>query len=476
MFFIVFIIVGLSVGAYLLFKKLNPDATDKVVDKILKVAVVVLFAAYVLRVLLPDSFIRCLSYDEAKNNSLRLFAVLRWLNALTAVVLPVAVFFDNKYFKDIAVFICIPITIVSVCFSDMYIAGFIDEAGRGLNSVSGLSEGFRAFLFDGTFRSICLYAFWVLELSVPVILALKEKIIFRKRDKKEIGITLLVALAVTVGAIPIYIPQYLFGYSDILFDKFTLPQFIWMFLIAAEIVVLYRIFKDKDAETKEILCLVLSLMLLSQYTQMFGAVSINARRLPFQLCNIGSFLVLAFVITKSKKIFDFAIIVNVVGVLIAVAMPDLDGEGLFYLWNMHFVLEHTNVLVVPVLALLLGVAPPIDNATLKHFLAGYGIYFGSVWVLGTVFNAIYNAKGTPFFNGVNYMFMFDPVVADDTIHGVGRLFEINATLGNVVIYPLIAFLFFVAFGAICLGIYWLLRLAFSFKPRRVNDALEPQTR
>lgn len=66
MFFIVFIIVGLSVGAYLLFKKLNPDATDNVVDKILKVAVVVLFAAYVLRVLLPDSFIRCLSYDEAK--------------------------------------------------------------------------------------------------------------------------------------------------------------------------------------------------------------------------------------------------------------------------------------------------------------------------------------------------------------------------------------------------------------------------
>ena len=185
------------------------------------------------------------------------------------------------------------------------------------------------------------------------------------------------------GAIPIYIPQYLFGYSDILFDKFTLPQFIWMFLIAAEIVVLYRIFKDKDAKTKKILCLVLSLMLLSQYTQMFGAVSINARRLPFQLCNIGSFLVLAFVITKSKKIFDFAIIVNVVGVLIAVAMPDLDGEGLFYLWNIHFVLEHTNVLVVPVLALLLGVAPPIDNATLKHFLAGYGIYFGSVWVLGT---------------------------------------------------------------------------------------------
>lgn len=74
------------------------------------------------------------------------------------------------------------------------------------------------------------------------------------------------------------------------------------------------------------------------------------------------------------------------------------------------------------------------------------------------------------------MFMFDPVVADDTIHGVGKLFEINITLGNVVIYPLIAFLFFVAFGAICLGIYWLLRLAFSFKPRRVNDALEPQTR
>lgn len=468
MFFTVFIVVGVVVGVYILFKKRNPDKTEKFVAKALKIAAIVFFAAYVLSVLLPDSFIRSLTYEEAKNNPLRPFAVLRWLNALVAISLPMAVFIKNKYFKNVAVFICIPITIVAICFSDAYIAGFLDEAGRGLNTIDGLSETMRALLFDKTFRSACLYSFRLLQLSIPVLLALNEKTIFERKDFKEIVGTLVVAIVVTLGAVPIYVPQYLFGYTDVIFDKFSLPQFLWMFFIAAEIVVLYRIFKDKDDDAKNALCLTLALMLVCQYTQMFGAVSISAKRLPFQLCNIGSFLVLAAVITKNKKIFDFTIIVNVVGVLIAVAMPDLNGEGLFHLWNVHFVLEHTNVLVVPVLALLLKIAPPIDGDTLKNFLAGYGIYFGTVWILGTVFNAIYAAYGIAFFKGVNYMFMFDAKVADGTLKGVGKLFDINLQIGNAVIYPLITFLVFIVFGAVCFLAYLLLRLAYSVKTRRAK--------
>ena len=115
---------------------------------------------------------------------------------------------------------------------------------------------------------------------------------------------------------------------------------------------------------------ILALSLLMQYNQMFGAISLNIERLPFQLCNIGSYLILVALITKSKKIFDFTVIVNVVGVIFALAVPDLDldGEGLFYLYNMHFILEHTNVLVVPILALLLKIFTRLDRKSLKHFL------------------------------------------------------------------------------------------------------------
>lgn len=112
---------------------------------------------------------------------------------------------------------------------------------------------------------------------------------------------------------------------------------------------------------------ILALSLLMQYNQMFGAISINIERLPFQLCNIGSYLILVALITKSKKIFNFTVIVNVVGVRFALAVPDLDGEGLFYLYNMHFILEHTNVLVVPILALLLNIFPRLDKKSFKHF-------------------------------------------------------------------------------------------------------------
>ena len=70
---------------------------------------------------------------------------------------------------------------------------------------------------------------------------------------------------------------------------------------------------------------------------MFGAISMSIKRLPFQLCNIGAYLILLSLITENKRIFNFTLIVNVIGVLFALFLPDLDGEGLFYLYNMHFI-------------------------------------------------------------------------------------------------------------------------------------------
>ena len=200
---------------------------------------------------------------------------------------------------------------------------------------------------------------------------------------------------------------------------------------------------------------------------MFSAISINIERLPLQLCNIGSFLILFALIFKNRKIFNFTVIVNVVGVLFALAMPDLDGEGLFYLYNMHFILEHTNVIVVPILALLYGLFPRLDRHALKHYFIGFCIYFASVWLLGTMFNAIASSTGNSFWSA-NYLFMFDQATAMELVEFLGVLFNPAIKLWHFTFYPVIQLVVFVVFNLICLLVFFSIQLIYKLKDKISN--------
>jgi len=303
-----------------------------------------------------------------------------------------------------------------------------------------------------------------LELIIPVVLAVQEKHVFNVKSLQEWGSFALVLVLSLLSCMPISVPQHLFGYTDIIFDAWTLPHVLWIIAVIVEIVVLYFVFRKKDYEAKRIMLFILALSLIMQYNQMFGAISINAERFPFQLCNIGSYLVLLALITKSKKLFDFTVIVNVVGVLFALAMPDLDGEGLFYLYNMHFILEHTNVLVVPILALLLQVFDRLDRKSLKHFFFGFLIYFGAVFVLGTIFNGIATKTGNNFWSA-NYLFMFNQETASGFIPFLGELFNINFSIGSLTFYPLMLLVVYVVFNIICFIVFFAIQLIYLIKDK-----------
>ena len=172
-------------------------------------------------------------------------------------------------------------------------------------SISVIGENFKSFLLNKTFRSFVIGIIWSLELSIPVILAVDEKHIFNVKSPREWLYSLLTLILVFLSCTPIYAPQHLFGYTDVIFDAWTLPHIIWLVLVITEIITLYFVFRNKEEDIKRIMLFILSLSLLLQYNQMFGAISLNIARLPLQLCNIGSYLILIALMTKSKKIFDF---------------------------------------------------------------------------------------------------------------------------------------------------------------------------
>lgn len=462
-----FLALAMLISGYVTAKCLvkNKEKFSSIVSKTLKITVVVYCVILFLSIFLPDAFALCINEEnlifDFKNIS---FAIVRWFTTLSFIMLPLAVFYKNRTIRNIAIYFCSLMTLISMFYYPAYLEAFTSTAGRGLNSISVLSPAFKSFLINPIFRSFVLGLTIVLGLSIPVILAVEEKHLFNVKNVKEwlnFGLVLVFSI---FGCLPIYVPQHLFGYSNIIFDAWTLPHIIWILSVIVEIVALYFIFRRKDAEVKHLVCMVMSLALLLQYNQMFSAISINIARLPLQLCNIGSFLVLFSLIFKNKIIFNFTVIVNVVGVLFALAMPDLDGEGLFYLYNIHFILEHTNVIIVPILALLFGLFPRLDKKAFKHYLIGFIIYFASVWLLGTIFNSVALSTGNDFWNA-NYLFMFDQEVAAGFIGFLGALFNPVWRIGNFAIYPLMQLVVFVIFNVICLIVFFTIQLIYLVKDK-----------
>lgn len=470
----VLIITTFCLCKYVFFKK--NEKFNIVANKILKIAVVTYCVIVFLSILLPDAFMLDYELDEVASTPPheKLFAILRWLSTLSFIMLPLAVFFKNKTIRNIAIYFCSVITIISIINYPTYMEYFTSTAGKGLKSIPIFSQSFKDFLINPTFRSFVIGFQWLLELSIPIILAIQEKHLFNFKDKKEYLYFFAVLIPSLLGCVPIYVPQHIFGYSNIIFSAWSIPHILWILIVIGEIIALFYIFRHKTSENKLILCLILSLSLVLQYSQMFGAISIKLERLPLQLCNLGAYFILISLITKNKHIFNFTVIVNVVGVIFALAQPDLKNQGLFYLFNMHFIFEHSNVIIIPILALLLQLFPRLDKQTLKDCLIGFTIYFVSVLFLGTLFNSIQSVTGNKFYHA-NYMFMFDKAKAIKLLPFLEPVFNITIKLGeHITFYPVVQILVYVVFAGVCVGLYYLIQLIYKIKDKITNSKLKKQ--
>ena len=463
LFSLLFIILGSFIALkFTKFKK--SEKFTKVTNLILKIAVVIYCVLVFISIFLPDSFVLCLSSDELGNGKDQAFAILRWFNMVNFVVLPIAVFYKNRTIRNIALSFGVIVSLVAIFYYPQFLECFTSSAGRGLNSISTLPESIKNFLINADFRSIVFLITCLLQLLIPLILAINEKHIFNFKNKKEYINYFLVLPFVILSCIPIYVPQYLFGYSNIIFSAFSTPHILWIVGLFVVTTALYFIFKKQDKSIKMVVLFVLALSLFMQYNEMFGAISINLKRLPLQLCNIGAYLILLSLICQSKRLFNFTIIINVVGVLFALAMPDLDDKGLFNLYNMHFILEHSNVLIVPVLALCFQIFPRLDRFALRDCLIGFTIYFIFVLILGTIFNSIALTTGNGFYEA-NYLFMFDKAEAVGMLPFLSTLFDTTIKIGSLTFYPLIQGVVYAVFILVCLNLYMAIRLIYIIKDK-----------
>ena len=468
MFYILFFIAA-ALGVFLMYFSKLYKANTPTIEKMEKTAVIIWMCLYFLNLFLPDGLI-LRSYDNISYYTSGQdipIVLLRWCNDLAFLVLPIAVFFKKKIFIKITGYFLFFACLLNVGAYFINIEFFTSPLGAGIAEIRFLSDAAKQFLRNEIFRSIWFGIVCFLELMIIVFIMMRHfDVLKQKPNKKDVFTGLGIFLMLFLSIIPIYAPQYLFGGYSLLgannFDNFEMGtpfHIIWIVAVIIEGILLTKLFKNKSYQDRYILVLVLALSLVMQYNQMFTCIGeITAHRMPFQLCNMAGFFILLMLLTKSERIYHFALVINTVGAIIAMVMCDTTPYGVAYVMNVHYILEHTVVILAPILCATLGLFPKLKNKHVLDFIVGFTIYFGFIHVIGSIFTGIKELGGpnADYWN-CNYLFMFNKAETSKIVGFVAPLFDIKFKLFDFYTFSLVQLLVYVVFLAICVGMFFLIR-------------------
>lgn len=433
---------------------------EKIV-KLTKILVLIFMSLTFVNILLPDSFVIGIHRLNPEGIRLSVFQmIIRWFNFSSFVILPVAVYFDKKIFKKVAIYFCLPVALIYFGLVGEILPCYMDSKGTGIVDIRYLPEFISEFMRNGIFRGLIFVLMCLSQLLVIGLLIYKDWTVI-KFKKSEIIPFILLLFGSIITILPIYALEGIFNtYSNFIFKPYGVIHFSWIILVIGEGVVFTMLFKNKSYEDRYILVLVLALSLFLQFNQLFSSLGeLTCKRMPFQLCNIAAYIILISILSKSRNLFLFNILVNVVGGLNALVVMDAEtSNGILSKGNIHYIVEHHNVILTPILCLTLGIFTPIKKEDYKMFFIYFTGYFLIIFVLGTIFNSIYNAnpEQNDYFY-CNYLFMFDQETAARLVGFAGNLFNIKIQIGTIKIYPLIQSIIYVVYLLLGTGMFFLLK-------------------
>ena len=420
--------------------------SDKTAEVLIKSLTVLFCAVGFFRLMLSDSFTFVINggyYDEIYYDATDpMQTILRWGYYLNYAVLPMTVFFSSRLFRNIACYVCLPFSLLSVVFYNDFMYYFLDETGRGLHMTSWFRYAYFAFEL-------------ILAISVPIIMAIKEKHLFKFKDLHEWMNFLIATPLIIILMIPVYAPQSLFGYSKMLAKQGSVYHFGWLAIVLIVTLALYYLFRFRRYNDRYMLVVFLTIVLFFHYDSLY-LMGFSIPRLPIQLCNLAAYFYMIAIIGRLQKMFQFCFIANVTGAIIAMILPDF-LPGAFGFWNMHFVLEHSLVFIIPLLATGLRIFPRVEIKSLKYTWIGFSAYFIFCLVSGMILNGY--SKETGF--EVNYFFLFDLDKAFDIFPFLTFAENFCIRFGRFYFYPIFVSIIYVAFMVMCFVYYAVVRFLYK---------------
>jgi len=436
---IILAIVGVIFSLLMIFKEKIGEKKMTLILKVISIALVVLFT---VRSFLNDNFVWVINggvYDGVYYESHDyLQSILRWGIMLAFVAYPCAIFFKSKFLKNVSIYFCLPFAILNLVFFGQTMDYFLTNSGRAIYAAAWI-------------RYVEYSLELILLILFPLLLRFALKFKFDVKNKNEWLKFLLLLPVVLIICVPVTVPQSILGFTDKYMVPFTAPHFLWIAVILFLLGAIYFLFRFKDRDTRFCVCAFLTIFLFLHYNQIY-LMDLNMKRLPFQLCNLGAYLILIAIIIRKQPFFNFVMLANVPGAMIAFLVPDIK-EGMLSYWNIHFYIEHTWVFLVPLLLVALRIFERPKRDAIKHFFVGFSAYFVFCATAGIIANCVLYKPFDWFFNRVNYFYLFDDTVVN------ALTFLIPTRQWSIVwngyrFYPIYMLSVFVLFSIVCLGFYY----------------------
>ena len=382
-----------------------------------------------------------LEYTEiGANNTVWMFVLLIFYNALLLVYFGATSKIGSRNFEKLSVIAGIPLSLILYAVLPWYL-----QASAG----SGFSYG--------SVRMVLKFAETTLAVVFPVAVLLLSRPFERSVRWKDAA---LLGYFVPFGAM--MLPHGIF--SALLRDgegnlrAGSLYQLVWVLATIALFILLYVVLSRKDQKTKYSALLLISLSVVIQYFKIYTFRDIELWNLPIHICNMGTIFIFISLFFRWCTLEMFTYYINVFGATMAMAVP-LINDGFWQFSTFNYMYEHSMLIVLPIMSVLLGVsARPKRSEIPKILPLFFGYYLLSV-IVGSILH-IYDAN-------VNYFYVIKDTIAQ-YLPFLMPLRSITFHIGRAVFYPFYWVVIFVGIIGIVYVLDFIYNYIYIFEDRRIE--------
>ena len=378
------IIVVLFMLVYLIASRKN-----KINDELLKVSSVALFIATAATLYFNKEIAGTLEYDGVfPKSQLIMMTIVEWVTTGLTFATIISSFIKGKYLKKIVTLGPIVVIINMVLLHNTMVAWYGWDAYDELSFLTNYRT--YGFIFQ-------LGLLFVTSL-IFTINRIQNKDFQFKHSIKEVFELLVTILVLAFASMPMYTLQLMYGIGDYAED-FNEPHLIYGGIILFYLLAGMYGMKNKTYEQKKTFLLLSSFQAIYYF---YYPLREGLKSLPFQLCNMGVILVFISLVFNKKSVFYFTYFANTIGCIVALVNVTGVGNSLEVL-GLHYFVCHFQVLLIPILAISLGVFPRAKMKDMTKALIIFVIYFVFVATLNAWFNN---------YEYVDYFFLTGDTITD----------------------------------------------------------------
>lgn len=289
--------------------------------------------------------------------------------------------------------------------------------------------------------------------SYYLVISIIEK---EKINRQDIWKMFLAFILLSLFTMPNYFPQYMFGFKSStntwVIKEFTQYHRILLYGNLIFPFAIYFFLQKKSEEFKRFNLLYMCLGVLLGFVVKYYYDSLSTPwAWPFHLCNTALFilpLVLAF---RMKRLFYFTYFINVIGALLAMAIPNYDNAtNIMSMRLVGFWYNHYIAFFMPMLFVFLDM---FERPKMKQFIYSMSAFAG-YFLLVLILNVVFTEKG----HNVDYFFLNGDFIVDKLGLWAEKLYEITFSLHigeNVYVFrPVYQVLFFFVYVLLGLAVWF----------------------